>query len=258
MLLPGSALKGYAIEASDGRIGTVSDFLFDDTTWKLRWMVVDTGTWLSGRKVLIHPSAIARVNHDQQQLPVHLTKAQVEDSPDITQDAPVSRQMQDGLYGYYGWDPLWGGGNFFGGYSGLVGPPMALPSYQQDAELLDRPLPGLLPEEGDPHLRSIAAVTGYHVHATDGRIGHVENFLVDDATWDIRYLIGNTRDGWFDRHIRVSPFAMRKMIWSENKTRTDLTRDRIKASPPWDPATAIDRPYEERLHGYYGWPGYSW
>ena len=258
MLLAGSALKGYAIEASDGRIGTVSDFLFDDTTWKLRWMVVDTGTWLTGRKVLIHPSAIARVNYEQQEVPVYLKRAQVEDSPDIARDAPVSRQMQDNLYGYYGWDPLWGGGNFFGGYSGLAGPVMALPSYQQDAELLDRPLPGLLPEEGDPHLRSINEVTGYHVHATDGRIGHIENVVMDDAAWGIRYLIVDTRDWWFGQHVLVSPFAVREVSWSRHEIRTDLTRDQVKASPPWDPAAMIDQAYEKRLHGYYGWPGYSW
>lgn len=115
MLLAGSAFKGLVIEAKDGRIGTFSDMLFDDRTWKLRWMVVDTGNWLPGRKVLLHPSVISLDDFARGELSVRLTKQQVRDSPDIRQDQPVSRQMQDTLYGHYGWDPMWGGGNYFGG-----------------------------------------------------------------------------------------------------------------------------------------------
>lgn len=257
MLLAGSALKGYAIEASDGRMGKVSDVLFDDTTWKLRWMVVDTGTWLKGRKVLVHPSALGEADYGRQELRVHLSRAQVEGSPNIATDQPVSRQMQDDLYGYYGWDPVWGGGGMFGGYPGLAGMTMVPPSYHRDAELLDRPPPGLLPEEGDPHLRSLAAVTGYHVHALDGDIGHVQDVLVDDAAWAIRYVIVDTSNWWFGQHVLVSPFAVREVSWSGHEIRTGLTRGQVKASPPWDPAAAIDQAYGERLHSYYGWPAYE-
>lgn len=108
MLVAGSALKGYAIEASDGRIGTVKTFLFDDATWKMRWLVIDTGHWLTDRQVLVHPSAIGLPDHERQHMPVNLTKAQVEASPDIQQDRPVTMQMQDHLYDYYGWYPYWG------------------------------------------------------------------------------------------------------------------------------------------------------
>ena len=105
MLGVGSALKGYRIEARDGAIGIVSDFLFDDRTWKVRWLVVDTGNWLTGRLVLVHPSAIGRANYIERVLPVRLTKAQVEASPDVLQDRPVSRQNEFNLNDYYGWDP---------------------------------------------------------------------------------------------------------------------------------------------------------
>jgi hypothetical protein len=106
-----SPLKGFAIEASDGRIGTIVDFLFDDTSWKVRWLVISRGTWLTGPKVLIHPSAISREDLEHQQFVVALTKAQVEDSPELLEDQPVSQQMENQLYSYYGWDPLWGGAN---------------------------------------------------------------------------------------------------------------------------------------------------
>ena len=257
MLLAGSALKDYAIAASDGRIGTCSDLLFDDATWKVRWMVVDTGTWLTGRKVLIHPSAIGRPDPGQRELPVRLTRAQVEASPDVLQDEPVSRRMEDDLYGYYGWDPLWGGGNLFGGYVGMMGMPLAAPPAYGESAVIERER-GIPRDDGDPHLQSMTDITGCHVQAADGTIGHVENFLIDDAAWDIRYLVVDTRNWWFGQHVLLSPFAVQRVDWASHEIRTGLTREHIKASPPWDPAAVIDRAYQESLHDHYGWPGYGW
>jgi sporulation protein YlmC with PRC-barrel domain len=255
MLLVGSALKGYAIAASDGRIGTVSDFLFDDRTWKLRWLVVDTGTWLSGRMVLIHPSAIGQANYVRRELPVALTMARVKGSPDLLQDQPVSQQMEYHLYDYYGWDPYWGGAGYFGG--GAIGEPMSPPVFAGMArsevdEMLARS------HEGDPHLRSLAAVTGYNVHASDGGIGHVEDFLIDDASWGIHYLIIDTRNWWPGAHVLLSPYAVREISWSRHEVQLDVSRERVKSSPPWNPMEAIDRAYERRLHEHYNWPGYGW
>jgi hypothetical protein len=258
MMLVGSALKGFGIKASDGEIGTVSDFLFDDRTWKIRWMVVDTGGWLAGRKILVHPSTIGQPDYRREKITVRLTKQQVEDSPDILSDAPVSQQMQTNLAGHYGWDPLWGGGNYFGGYSSGMGGAFDPTPNRFDPALLEADRPGASVDDGDPHLRSVTAVVGYHIQATDGPIGHVENFLVDDATWGIRYLIIDTRNWWPGQHVLVSPYAVRAISWSDRDVTLDVTRDKIKGSPAWDPAAMIDRTYEERLHGYYGWPGYGW
>ncbi len=250
MLLAVSALKGYTILADDGRIGTVSDILFDDESWRLRWLVVNTGTWLSERQVLVHPSAIGKVDHDRQELPVRTSKAQIERSPNISRDRPVSLQMQSQLYDYYGWDPVWGGGYFGGGfgmmgslgYSGMGGPPQPNPHGA---------------DEGDPHLRSTKAVTGSHIHATDGEIGHIENLLIDDGTWDIRYLIVDTKNWWFGQHVLISPYAVKGITWSDHTIELDVTRERVKASPPWDPIAMIDQVYEKKLHNHYGWQGYG-
>ncbi len=255
MLIVGSALKGYAIEASDGRIGAVSDFLFDDRTWKMRWLVVDAGGWLTGRKVLVHPSAIRHVDHERQELPVSLTKAQVKNSPDILSDAPVSQQMEADLYNYYGWDPLWSGQYLgAGAMTGVLMPP---PPYRGEM-LREAGNFQPRPDEGNMHLRSIAAVRGYHIHATDGEIGHVENFLVDDANWGIRYLIIDTRNWWPGQHVLMSPYAVQKISWSEHEVRLDVSREQVKASPAWDPLAIIDQLYEKRLHSHYSWPGYGW
>jgi sporulation protein YlmC with PRC-barrel domain len=255
MLLAISALKGYAIEASDGKIGTVSDFLFDDRTWKMRWLVVDTGTWLTGRKVLLHPSSMRPADYVQRNLPVALTTTQIQGSPDILQDEPVSRQMESNLYGYYGWDPYWSG-NFIG--PGAMSSALAPPRYYGDAAVREADDVQSRLDDADPHLRSIAAVMGYHIRATDGQIGHVENLLVDDTGWGIRYLVVDTSNWWLGKHVLVSPYAVQDISWSDHQIRLDVARDQVKASPPWDPSDLIDESYERRLHTHYNWPGYGW
>jgi len=248
MLHQGLAFKGFSIEATDGRIGTVSDFLFDDSTWKLRWLVVDTGNWLNDRKILIHPSAIDKADVPVKALLVKLTREQVEKSPSIATDEPVSLQMEYGLYGYYGVDPLWGQG-YYGGNA--IAKPVAAPDFREadvTAAL------GQSHRPGDPHLRSLAEVTGYNIHATDGEIGHIESFLIDDDGWDIRYLVANTRNWWFGRHVLLSPASVATIAWDQRKVDLNLTCYKIKGSPPWDPTSLLDRAYEQVLHAYYQWP----
>ena len=254
MLLVASALKGYDIEATDGAIGTVSDFLFDDTSWRLRWLVVDNSTWLSERRLLLHPSAIGTTAYERRALTVALTKAQIEGSPTIRHDQPVSQQMELNLYDYYGASPLWEGG-FFGG--GAIASPLSSPPiYGQtpigaaDDEVLDQ-------DGRDPHLRSIVTVTGYHVQAKDGTIGHVENIMIDDSRWEIRYFIVNTKNFWPGKHVLLSPHAVTEVDWLHHEIRLNLSREMVRTSPEWDPADFIDTQFEKRLRSHYNWPGYS-
>jgi hypothetical protein len=127
MLWNASAITGYAIAASDGRIGTVSDFLFNDSSWLVRWLVVDTGNWLSGRKVLLPPSVLEGLDPKERQFSVRLTMQQVKDSPEIDTERPVSRQMETGVYDYYGWSPYWGTGFYMGGAGYMPGDGLASP-----------------------------------------------------------------------------------------------------------------------------------
>jgi uncharacterized protein YrrD len=256
MLRPISKLNGYKIEASDGQIGSADDVLFDDATWKVRWLVVDTGHWLSGRKVLIHPSAIGVVDDEQQSIPVTLTMARIKDSPAIQRDQPVSRQMENGLHGYYGFGPYWGG-SFYG--MGAIASPFSSRPYfgglgmGEAAEIQSRP------EDQDPHLRSAAEVDGYHIHASDGDVGHVEDLLVEETGWGIRYLVVDTRNWWPGQHVLVSPYAVQEIKWGDRQIRIDVTREKIKTSPPWHaPLDQLDQIYESQLHDHYGWPGYGW
>ncbi len=249
-----AALKGYAIESSDGVMGTVSDLLFDDTTWTTRWLVVDTGKWLPGRKVLLHPSVIGKPDHDAHIVPVSLTMERVRDSPDITSDQPVSRQLEASLFTYYGWDPMWGGSSFYG--NPLVAP-MAMPPGHGDAATLTAER-ARFADDGDPHLRSVAEVKGYHIHATDGAIGYVQDILIEDADWAIQYLIVDTRDWLPGRHVLISPHAVTGLDWPASVIALNVTREQVNASPPWDVMGQIDKDYAAGLHRHYRWPGYGW
>ena len=240
-----SSLKGYRIEATDGAIGTVADLLFDDTTWKLRWLVVDTGGWLGGARVLIHPSMIGISDDEAETLSVRLSQVQVKNSPGRLADRPVSQQMEDDLYDYYGWDPLWAG-SYFGPDSGKARRAQASAGGRT------------INPEGDPHLRSVLAVTGYHVQARDGEIGHVQDFLIDDQNWLLNYLVVDTSNWWVGKHVLVSPYAVTEISYATSKVMLNISRDRVKTSPEWVVADPTGEPYQRQLHDHYQWPGYGW
>jgi hypothetical protein len=235
MLRRVSELSGYTFQAIDGRVGNVSDLLFDDRTWKVRWVVADTGAWLTGRKVLLNPFAIGKADDVLKLLPVDLTKERIEASPDIQEHQPVSQQMQTNLYGYYGWDSPWEGGQYGAGdamgYSGVS------PAFF--SESISGSNIGCEVHDGDPHLRSTAAVTGYHIRATDGEIGHVASFLVDDQGWDIRYLVIDTRNWWQGDHVLVAPATVAEIDWSSGKVLLRVTREEVRASRAWQAEEAL-------------------
>jgi hypothetical protein len=164
--------------------------------------------------------------------------------------------MESELYDYYGWDPLWGG-DYLGGAAGAMATPLASEPYfgigsaRQAADVDPVPL------EQDSQLQSFNEVDGYRIHAADGDIGHVENFLIDSANWTIRYVMVATSNWWMGQHVLVSPHAVREIDWSDRHVDLNVTRDQVKASPPWDPEKLMDQDYMKRLHGHYGWPGSS-
>ncbi len=249
MLWNASKINDYAVVASDGRIGTVIDLLFDDASWLVRWLVVDTGTWLSGRKVLLPASVLGHPDTKRQEFSVRLTMQQVKASPDIDTDRPVSRQIETSIYDYYGWSPYWGTGFYMGGY-GYMGGAMAV-SPPPEATRRANEAADAQRSRDDPHLRSVEAVTGYHIHASDGEIGHVEDFLVEDADWSIHYLVVDTKNWWPAKKVLISPRSAREIDWTDQLVNLDVDRQTVKESPTYDATTTVDRAYEKHFHSYY-------
>jgi hypothetical protein len=250
MLWNASAINGYAIEASDGRLGTVSDLLFEDVGWVIRWLVVDTGKWLAGRKVLLPLSALGQPDRTLRHFPVKLTMQQVKDSPDVDTDQPVSRQIEAHVYNYYGWGPYWSGS--FLPMSNAMTTPFVASLHLSGSKPRDPGRVDAQPDEADPHLRSIAAVTGYHIHATDGEIGHAEDFLVDDAGWSIRYVTVDTRNWRHGGRVLIAPRSVREIDWAGRLIHLDVNRQKVRGSPSYDPAITVDGAYEEKFLTYYG------
>jgi sporulation protein YlmC with PRC-barrel domain len=245
-------LRGYALRATDGVIGKVDDFYFDDEDWGIRYLVVETGRWLSGRKVLILPMSLGHAGWMGRQLPVALTRRQVERSPDIDTRKPVSRQHEAEYSTHYGYPFYWGGAGLWG----MGAYPGDLTTEGGIEEDLKAHGTHRAPSSDDCHLRSSNAVMGYHIKATDGDIGHLEDLVVDDNTWAIRYLIVNTSNWWGGKRVLVAPQWIDNVSWSEAKVSVDLTRQALKDAPPHDSAAQLDRQREQGIYDHYRRPGY--
>lgn len=249
MLWNASKIKGYTVAATDGDIGTVSDLLFDDQSWHIRWLVVDASTWFTERKVLLPTSALGHADPQNEKFSVKLTRQQVKDSPDVDTQRPVSRQSESDIFGYYGWSPYWGDDLYVGGYGSGMAAPVVAPA--PDAERIRREAVAAQHRHDDPHLRSIDTVEGYYIEATDGSIGHVEDMLVEEQDWSIHYLVIDTRNWWPGKKVLISPHSARDINWANKTVSLDVDRERVKNSPTYDASTIVDRAYEERFGAYY-------
>jgi len=248
MLWNASALVGFSIGANDGEIGTVHDLLFDDIDWVVRWLVVDTGSAGLERKVLLPVSALGIPDASLRKFPVYLTVQQVQNSPDVEMDLPVSRQIEEGLYNFYGWAPYWRNSDTL--LSNSIVKPLVIPLQNvvpNSANHDDASLP-----DGDPNLRSIAVVKQYNIHAADGNIGHIDDLLVQDHNWIIRYIIVDTRNWWPGEKVLVSPRAMREINWEERTVHLNVDRRKVKNSPLYDPSSTADGAYDEEFLKYFG------
>lgn len=245
-------LYNYVLGAEDGEIGRCKGFLFDDEHWTIRYMVADTGKWLPGRKVLISPLSLGDPKWATREFPVKLTKDQIEKAPPLDKDAPVSRLYEQKQFDYFRWPYYWAGGSVWG--------PMPYP-YVQASPLPEDELQKIRQEQENihpegSHLRSVEEVNGYHIRAQDGEVGHVEDFIIEDDVWTIRYMVVDTRNWLPGRRVLVSPGWITSMSWIEKEVGVDLTVEAIKNAPEYDPSSPVNREYEVRLYDFLGQPKY--
>lgn len=244
MLNKAKTLNGYTLESLDGLIGKVKEFYFDDQHWTIRYLVADTGNWLTGRQVLISPYALGAAVKEDQHLVIDLTRQQIEDSPSLDTDKPVSRQFEESYFKYFGWPIYWGGPNMWGATPFIVRNIDLWKASTQDDKAWD------------PHLRSTHDVNGHHIQAANGEIGHVDDFIIDDETWAIRYLVIDTRNWWPGKKVLISPQWIERISWGESKVFINLSREAIKKSPEYTEESLMTRDYEIGLHRHYDRRGY--
>ena len=242
MLTNATSLKGLAIHAKDGEIGTVVQFYFDDKDWAIRYLTVDTGGWLGGREVLVSPVCVLAHDWQGHCLNVSLTKQQVENSPAIDTHRPVSRQEEAAYAGYYGYPFYWASPACSADATAEFNDEIAAARERRISE--------------DSRLRCTDGVNGYAIEAKNGEIGHVEDFILDDEDWAIRYMEVATRNWWPGKKVLVAPSWIKQVSWTESRVRVGLSREVIQAAPEFDSTLPITREYEDRLYSHYGMAPY--
>jgi len=208
-------LYGNKLAALDGDIGHVKDFYFDDENWVVRYLVADTGSWLTGRLVLLTPHAFGKLDQDEKTLHIKLHKKKIQDSPSIESHKPVSRQYEADYYAYYGWPTYWDGNAMWG----IGGYPVVLPPSKKEMEIQKK-----YHHRDDKHLRSMQEVTGYNIQSVDGEIGHVSSFLVDDESWAIHELVIETGHWYSGKEILIPTGKVKRISYDEAKVFVSLTK----------------------------------
>ena len=218
------SLIGFTLGATDGEIGKVKEFYFDDEKWTIRYLVVDTGNWLSGRVVLISPQALLSPDWENKTFPINLTKDQIKNSPDINTDEPISRQAEIKLHSYYPWVAYWGPG-----YYGMG------PTTDLEQETLEKSI-----GNEDRQLRSTHKVIGYSIQATDGKIGDVEDFLIDDGNWKIDFMLIDIGHWFSGQKVLLSLDRMKEIDWAASAVIINTTVAQVKSSPEYDPKQELN------------------
>lgn len=235
-------LKKFDITAIDGPIGTVHDFIIDEKNWTVRYLVVDTMKWLPGRKVLISPMSISEFDLVNGNIQLSLTKEKIKDSPPIESKLPT-REYEANLVHYYGLRPYWSDHSFWKEYT----PTSELTKPNSKFETLDD-------YDVKSTLRSFTEISGYTIEAIDGNIGHVENFVICDETWQVRYLVIDTRNWWVGKHVLIAPQWITYVSWPEKIMRVELKKDTIEKGPEYEPEQVITRDFEDEIYTIYDKP----
>jgi sporulation protein YlmC with PRC-barrel domain/uncharacterized protein YceK len=227
-------LYGDKLGASDGEIGHVKDFYFDDKNWAIRYVVADTGSWLTGRQVLISPHAFGGFHQSGKLLLVNLTRKQIEGCPPIAEHKPVSRVYEEEYYRYYGWPSYWQGDGLWGtsGFPIVELPAKPLPN---KAAAATGPHPG----RADAHLRSAQDVNGYNVQASDGILGHVCDFMMDAESWAVSQLVVKTGHRISGKEVLIPTNKVERISYEKSTVFVNVTKDAVEQGSAHHLAPAV-------------------
>ncbi len=229
-----NGLIGYSIMAKDGELGKVAEFYFDDKNWLVRYLVVETGNWFFNKKVLLPHKVLGSVDWEKETFHVDLTTKQVADSPDVETKLTVSRQHEMELFSYYALPYYWSD-------LAITAPIINL----QPDPVLDEEGKVIPPPKKNPHLCSSEIVDGFHIQTSEGAIGHLADFLLDDDTWTINFLVVNKHNWLPEEKMLLSPKWVDHIDWDESNIYVDLSKETIKNSPEFDPIQTIGTDFQD-------------
>jgi uncharacterized protein YrrD len=229
-------LTDYSFQARDEELGRLKQVYFDDQLWQVRYLVVQTGSWLAEKEVLLVPAVITGIDDGSKTIQVDLTRKQIENAPPVDSEQPVSEHYQLQYFRYYGWEPYWS-------TDPLSPATPAIPPFIQ---------PETPTEPQNPHLRSSDEVSGYRLDTANGSIGHVEDIILDDQEWKVRYLEIDTGNWLPGRHVLVSPAWVQQIDWVDQQVHVELSRELVESAPEYDSSEHISRKYQLDLFKHYG------
>lgn len=239
MLTNAKTFRDYKLNGIEGEVGSIKEFFFDDKFWTVRYLIVNTGGWLKRKQVLISPYFLLNVDHKLELININLKKIEIENSPSADSDKPVSRQFEEEYYDYYGAPVYWGGPSMWGSFPSIIHDREKWKTIEKQED------------SWDPDLRSTKDVSGHSIQATDGELGHVDDFIIDDETWAIRYLVIDTKNWLPGKKVLISPQWINRISWEDSKVFVNLSRETIREAPEYDEDEGITRDYESKLFHHY-------
>jgi uncharacterized protein YrrD len=243
MLRSANEMMGYKLLALDGDIGSCNDFLFEDESWTLQYMIANTGGWLDNRKVLLSPKSLGDPPLEEGRVQVDRTKEFIENAPELDSDAPVSRQYQLVWTQYHGLTPYWH-------KLGPLSTPLAANAMALMEDANNR----------DEHLRSVKEVCGYEVEMNSVKLkgqglGTIVDFILSDTVWQIAFAVLETDSRWFrSRKVLVGRDVLNKIGWAERKLYVDIDEKQLARCPAYDPGEPIEPRLEAANYDLYGMP----
>jgi len=233
MLRRSGELQWSQVISLDGEIGKVRDVCFDEASWMVRYLIVDTGGWLSGRKVPIDPRSVELIDRNLHTVWVSLSRAQIESSPRIDIGELGAREHEMQLNRHYGYGSCWT-------HSMPWGNGQVSPARRSAAEALEIDAPSAC-------LRGARQMLDFTLITVDGHVGLIKDFFFDDETWALRYLIVQTGSWLLGRRVLVSADRVRRVDWSAESVEVNQTRKQIEYGwefdadnpPPGDLETAL-------------------
>jgi hypothetical protein len=241
MLLNEKSLHGYTIHATDGDMGHVDQFYFDDDTWTVRYIIVKTGKFFFGHKVLVSPISLEKLDLENKKLFVNLTMEQVKHSPDINTEKPISRQKEAEYLRYYNLPAYWGGIGLWGRemYPAALGALEGEGAAEGDSDTRDT------------HLRSTNEVRGYAIRCIDDECGHLEDFFIDTDTWTVRYLAVHHTKSHQNKKVLTVPKLVDRVLWAKATVFLNTSRQKLLEAPEYSDGAIIDAETEKDIYNHF-------
>lgn len=248
------SLKSFVVNGRNGKLGTVDDFYFDQKQFVVRYLVIDTGNWLKHEETLISTHAIDDIDFENREIHVSLSSEQLEESPSIEKNSPISKTKEKALIEYFGWPDYWkkthsSDSEFI--HAGITERKKLL-----NFKTIEKEAAKQKSEIVETNLRSLEEVRGYKIHAKDDKFGHLEDLFVEEEdSWIIRYLLIDTRNILEGKSVLIAPDWIESISWFNKEIFVSKDKKEIEDSPeyeePKEAKSYIDKSYEELLYDHY-------